>query len=872
MATLKIKDDVYFVGVQDPDLRIFDIIMETKFGTSYNAYLIKGSEKTVLIETVKEDFFDEYIKNIEEVVNLTDIDYLIMNHTEPDHAGSVEKLLERIPGLTVLGSATAMTFLEAIVNTSFSHKAVEDQEILSLGNKTLKFISAPFLHWPDSQYTYLIEDKVLFTIDSFGTHYSDERMFNDLIEEDFTESLKYYFDMIMGPFKKYILEALDKIEKLDYEIICPGHGPILRSNLPYYIDLYKGWAQAGMPKEKDVQEVVIAYVSAHGYTEILAESIKEGLETAGTFDIKVFDLVYADLDEVVAAIDEADGVLIGSPTINGDALPPIWQLLIRLSPIVHAGKVALAFGSYGWSGEAVPAIEHRLNALRMETLPGFRVNFKPSDRELEDSFTLGMDMGKKILEKAQDASQTKWRCVVCGYIHEGEEPPNICPACGVGKESFEKLDLEDEHLNDSNNEYVIIGGGIAALSAAENIRQRDTTGIIKMITEEAYRPYYRTMLSELLSKEFSDAKLYVRSDSWYKENNIDLITNCKITNIDTKAKKLVAEDSKEFSYDKLIIATGARSNIPPIPGADKQAVYSLRDLADALEIKARFKDIKKALVIGGGVLGLEAVWGMVKQGIEVTVVEFSDRIMPRQLDATFSQKLQDLMAAKGVKLHLGVATDEIIGDSSATGVKLSDGTIIETDLVLLSTGIKPNVELADEAGLVIKQGIIVDEKMRTNISDVFAIGDVAQFGERVIGLWPVSMEMGKIVASTVTGDWLEYKQPVLSTLLKAFDTDIFSVGEVNWPDGESRIVEVSDPKNNYYKRTFIVDGVLKGEIIMGTDVDTRKTLHGLGRTESGEKKYDKWICRVCNYVHEGSEPPDICPVCGAGKDAFDPVE
>lgn len=393
-----------------------------------------------------------------------------------------------------------------------------------------------------------------------------------------------------------------------------------------------------------------------------------------------------------------------------------------------------------------------------------------------------------------------------------------------------------------------------------------------MITEEKYRPYYRPILSDFLSEELSDDRLYVRPTEWYEENNITLVTDCRVTSIDTKAKKLVAEENQEFTYDKLIIATGARSNIPPIPGADLDGVYSLRSLDDAKELKKVFKQTKKALVIGGGVLGLEAVWEMLSLGIEVTVVEFSDRIMPRQLDIDFSKKLQDLMVAKGVKLHLGVATDEILGDGKATEVKLSDGTVLVTELVLLSTGVKPNCELAEAAGIEVKQGIIVDERMRTNVNDVFAIGDVAQFGERVIGLWPISMEMGKIVGSTVTGDWLEYKQPLLSTLLKAFDTDIFSVGEVNWADGECRIVEVSDPKNNYYKKSFIKDGVLKGEIIMGQDVDTRETLHGLGRDESGEKQYNKWICRVCNYVHEGPEPPDVCPVCGAPKDAFDPVE
>ena len=171
--------------------------------------------------------------------------------------------------------------------------------------------------------------------------------------------------------------------------------------------------------------------------------------------------------------------------------------------------------------------------------------------------------------------------MICGYIHEGPEPPAVCPACGVGKENFEKQDLEDEYINDTKNQYVIIGGGIAALSAAENIRKRDTTCSIIMVTEEAYRPYYRPMLSDLLSEDLSDERLYVHDEAWYEENNIKLVTNCKITSIDTSAKKVIAEDGTEFTYNKLIIATGARSNIPPIPGADKQNVYSLRTLADA---------------------------------------------------------------------------------------------------------------------------------------------------------------------------------------------------------------------------------------------------------------------------------------------------
>ncbi|MDD4803533.1 MAG: FprA family A-type flavoprotein, partial [Syntrophomonas sp.] len=277
MKALKINDNVFSVGVQDPNLRIFDIVMTTEYGTTYNAFLLKGEKKTALIETVKERFFEEYIEDLQKVVELNKIDYLILNHTEPDHSGSVEKLIKMIPGLTVLGSATALHFLKEIANTKFAAREVQHGETLDLGGKTLEFISAPFLHWPDSMFTYLREDGILFSCDSFGSHYTDTRVFNDLIEKDFTDAYQYYFDMIMGPFKPYVLEALEKIKDLNIQIICPGHGPILRSNLDYYIDLYRKWSEPPARDTSRAGKIVLAYVSAYGYTGMIANSIIEGL-------------------------------------------------------------------------------------------------------------------------------------------------------------------------------------------------------------------------------------------------------------------------------------------------------------------------------------------------------------------------------------------------------------------------------------------------------------------------------------------------------------------------------------------------------------------------------------------------------------------
>ncbi|HAG11047.1 MAG TPA: MBL fold metallo-hydrolase [Desulfotomaculum sp.] len=878
MAAILIKDGICWVGVRDPELRIFDAVMTTGIGTRYNAYLIKGSEKMVLMEVCEDKFFAQYLDNVKSVTDLADIDYLIMNHTEPDHSEAVAKLIDLAPNLTVLGSPTALSFLKEITNKKFNARAVNDGDRMDLGGKTLRFISAPFLHWPDTIYTYLEEEQILFTCDSFGSHYPDERLFNDLMESDFITPYKEYFDAIIGPFKPYVLEALDKIKDLPLAMVAPGHGPVLRKDIDRYIDLYRQWStrppipQSGKPK------IILACLSIYGFTKKLADSIVEGVESIGDFEIRRYRLIEDKLDDpelldrVAEDLLDASGFLIGSNTVNGDVLPQVWKLLGRLSPISHGDKVAMAFGSYGWSGEAVPGIENRLQALRMQVMPGLRVKFKPGEGNLDDAFKLGMDFGCAILDKKQDISMHRWRCLVCGHIHVGAEPPAVCPACGVGADNFVRETVEDEFINDTQDKFVIIGGGIAALSAAQAIRKRNRSAEIVMLSEEEYRPYYRPALSDLLGEDLSDKQLYVFDPAWYADNRVELKTGTRVAKIEPDKRTIVTEQGESIPYTKLIVATGARSNMPPFKGLENRGVHALRSLQDSLLLKEAIKSAKKAVVIGGGVLGLEAVWEMVSSGVEVAVIEHNQRIMPRQLDEPASGRLQALMESKGVKLYLGLDTAEIVGDGQARGVRLSDGRLLEADLALISTGVKPNMELARDAGIDVAQGIVVDGSMRTSQSSIYAAGAGAQFGERLVELWPVSLEMGRVAGAAAAGDWVEYKAPLLSTMLVAFDMEIFSIGEVNLPPELCRIVEVNDPAENFFKRSYIKDGVLVGEIIIAPKVDATQSMQNLGRTSGGQKRIRHWKCRVCGYVHEGPEPPDECPVCGSPKYVFYPID
>lgn len=393
----QLTDGLYWVGALDPELRVFDIIMHTEFGTTYNAYWIDGGEKTALVETVKRRFWDEYRSSVSSLTDIAKIDYLIVNHTEPDHAGSIEALLEQNEGLQIVGTASAINFLKQIVNRDFSSITVKDGDTLCLGSKTLRFFSLPNLHWPDTMYTWLEEDHALFTCDSFGSHYSHPGILRSTLTDEagYLRATKYYFDNILGPFRRpFMVNGIKKARELAPALVCPGHGPVLDSRLDELFALYDKWCAA--PEKSPRKQVVIPYVSAYGYTASLAARIADGVREGGA-DAALYDMVASDPAEVTAALAACDGFLLGSPTILGQPLAPIYSLTLSMFPATHKGKAASAFGSFGWSGEAVPCLLERLRQLKL-TVPdeGFRVRFKPSEEELEAARQYGKNFAAAL--------------------------------------------------------------------------------------------------------------------------------------------------------------------------------------------------------------------------------------------------------------------------------------------------------------------------------------------------------------------------------------------------------------------------------------------------------------------------------------------
>jgi len=386
----KLSQGVYWVGVNDDNLRVFDITKYTPYGSTYNAYLVVGNEKSAIIDTAKVDFVDEFIDKIETIRPISEIDYLILNHTEPDHSGSVNAILDKNQNITVIATAPGLSNLKEIVNVPFQSIRAKNDFVLELGGKTLSFSMQPNLHWPDTMFTYLKEDNILFTCDYFGAHYGHYGITSDKIlnRKEYVDGMKYYFECLMEPFKPDVLRALEYIREIQPELVCTSHGAVIDQTFMKEVEtLYETWAQ---PKVKNNPPLVVAaYASVYGYTKEMTKFLVEGIQEAFSNEVTVrtIDLVTTNLEEAIKAVQDSDAFLLGSATIMNDAVKPAWDLLTGLNPVLDGGKPAAVYGSYGWSGEAVRYLTERLVQLKMKTFEGLKLRFKPSptqEQELRD--------------------------------------------------------------------------------------------------------------------------------------------------------------------------------------------------------------------------------------------------------------------------------------------------------------------------------------------------------------------------------------------------------------------------------------------------------------------------------------------------------
>lgn len=393
---LKITDDVSWVGALDFDIVTFDVVMETKYGTTYNSYFINAEKKTA-VETVKEKFWDEWLLKLRTVTDPSEIEYIIANHTEPDHSGCVGRLLEIAPKAKVVGSGNAIRYLKDLTGMDFPHIVVKDGQTLDLGGKTLQFIAAANLHWPDSMMTYLREDKLLFTCDIFGEHYCNENVFDDQVD-NFDDAFRYYYDVIMKPYSKFMLQAIERIRPLDINMILPGHGAILRSYWRKYVDMTEAYAREAL-KYPVPNSLFIGYVSAYQNTGIIASMIAEGVRQAGDIHVDLVDLEKIDMGGLEKKLIESSAFMLGCPTFSQNILLPVYQIFALINPIRDRNKPAAAFGSYGWSGEGAKIMTSAMNALKLKVMDeGLMVKFSPHNEVRQRCIGYGLQFGKFMLE------------------------------------------------------------------------------------------------------------------------------------------------------------------------------------------------------------------------------------------------------------------------------------------------------------------------------------------------------------------------------------------------------------------------------------------------------------------------------------------
>src|SRR3989338_7764936 len=365
---------------------------------------------------------------------------------------------------------------------------------------------------------------------------------------------------------------------------------------------------------------------------------------------------------------------------------------------------------------------------------------------------------------------------------------------------------------------------------------------ISVYSDEPYPFYSRIKLPHFLGDEIKQEDTYIYNADWYKEKGIEFYPGTKLKKIETDKKYIITEKEEKGEYDKLLLATGSTNFVPPIKGREKKGFFTLRTIRDVLSIKEYSLKNRNAIMIGGGLLGLEAARGLKVRGLDVTVVEFFPRLLPRQLDEKGAKVLRKLIEKVGIEIVLNAQSDEVLGEDKVAGLKLKDGRNVDCNLIIISAGITPRIELAKEAGIAVNKGIIVNERLETNIKGIYAAGDCAEFQGRIYGLWTASTEQGTIAGSNIAGVDIVYSGTTPSTTLKIVGIDLTSIGVVNPPSPTSPLAPLSlslweggggrggegyrelireDGSDDIYKKLVIKDGKIVGAILLGDTKDVR---------------------------------------------------
>ncbi len=392
----EIKRDVCWMGKVDWEIRKFHgDEYSTHRGTTYNSYLVKD-KKTALIDTVWSPFGAEFVQHLDKHVSLRKIDYIVVNHAEIDHSGALAELMEHIPDTPIYCTNNGVKSLKGHFHKDWNFVPVKTGDRLNLGQRELMFIEAPMLHWPDSMFTYLTNENILFSSDAFGQHLATELLYNDLVDQSelFQECLKYYAN-ILTPFSGLVEKKIDEFKSLNVPLdaICPSHGVIWRNNPLQIVDKYLDWS-----KNYGENQITIVYDTMWNGTRNMAEAIAKGIRSADDkVVVKLYNISRSDKNDVVTEAFKSKALLVGSPTINRGILSAVAGFMEQIRGLKFKEKKAAAFGTYGWSGESVDMISRGLESAGFELLNhGIKAAWKPDENSLKECLEFGKEIAKKV--------------------------------------------------------------------------------------------------------------------------------------------------------------------------------------------------------------------------------------------------------------------------------------------------------------------------------------------------------------------------------------------------------------------------------------------------------------------------------------------
>lgn len=362
--------------------------------------------------------------------------------------------------------------------------------------------------------------------------------------------------------------------------------------------------------------------------------------------------------------------------------------------------------------------------------------------------------------------------------------------------------------------YLIVGDGVAGARASIKMRETDPEGEIRILTEEAYPFYYRVRFPELIAGDIDVKDIIIHTQEYYQNRKISLHLEERAVGGNLEKKEIVTQSGKTYPYDLLLVATGGYAFVPPIRGVEKKGVFTLRSMQDAIRFREFMSGVKQTILIGGGLVGLETGGALLKRGIKVAVIENNPRILPRQTDPEGSKILQGKMEKMGFSFYLTAQSDEIVGKEKVEGLRLKDGRIVEGQMVIISAGVRPNVQLAKAIGLDTKDGILVNNRMETTRQGIYAAGDVAEHRGRCYGIWPASQRQGEVAGVNMAGGNAVYEGTVVSNKLKVVGVDLTAMGDID-AEGKLECVVRSDRESGIYRKVAFKGDKIVGCIFLG---------------------------------------------------------